>query len=612
MTTRRDLLIGAGAATAVGAGSKAVAASPAADARLNAVFDGVVERYFATYPEVATGLGLDKGARAGLKARLTDYSVKSRLADHAVCTDGLAKLAAIPDAQLSQDAKTSKAVIGYALQLGREARRFDFGTNSMFAAMNEAQSPHVLDQQNGALHNVPEFLDSQHRVDTTADAEAYVSRVHDFARALDAETERMRHDMGAGVVAPNFLLTNAIGQAKGFLATAPGKARLLESLEAKLKAAHLAPGAADRVRQGLEKAVYPAASRQLAALQGALAKSDDRAGVWRLKEGAAYYDWCLKVGTTTPMTPDQVHRLGLEQNKEIEGRMDALLKQQGMSKGTVGERMTALTNDPKNLFADSADGRRQLVDYLNRTIAATRSQMAKVSALSLKAPVLVRPVPTDIQDGAALGYMNPGAIDGSRPSIYYINLKSVGNWPKFTLPDLTYHETIPGHAWQGAYLTETGKLPLIRTVLAGFNAYVEGWALYSEQLADEIGLYQNDPLGRLGYLQGLKFRAVRLVVDTGLHSKRWSRNQAIEWAVQNSGRAREAMTSEIDRYCSWPGQACGYKVGHTEILRLREKAKAQLGPRFSLQGFDDAIVEAGPAPMTVLGQTLGRRLGFTA
>jgi uncharacterized protein (DUF885 family) len=200
--------------------------------------------------------------------------------------------------------------------------------------------------------------------------------------------------------------------------------------------------------------------------------------------------------------------------------------------------------------------------------------------------------------------MNTGSMDGSRPSIYYINLKSVANWPKFSLPTLTYHETIPGHAWQGAYLLETGKLPLVRLILSGFNGYVEGWALYAEQLGDEIGMYDDDWAGRLGYLQAQKFRAVRLVVDTGLHAKRWSREQAVQWAMDNTGRTRDAMTSEIDRYCAWPGQACGYKVGHSEINRLRGRAMAALGAGFDVRRYNDLVVQTGAVPLTVLGNTV--------
>ncbi len=612
MTTRRRLLLSA-AACATAASAPALAAAPAGDgagdAALSASFDALVDRWFTLRPTDATGLGLDKGARAGLKARLPDVSRAAFADDLAFCDAMLARLDAAPDAALSPEFRTHKAVLGWAARAGREARAFDFGTNSLFSAMAEGSTPHVVDQQEGALVSVPEFLDSQHKIADAADADAYVSRVHALARVLDQETERVRADAARGIAPPAFLLSNAIGQQDGFLKVPPGEARLVSSFAAKLKAAGLPEDRARPLAAIVAREVYPAVERQRTALKAVAAQADDRAGVWRLKDGEAYYAWLLKVGTTTGMSAEEVHQLGLRQTAEIGARMDGLLKAQGLTQGSVGARMTALAADPKNLFPDSEEGRAQVVAYLNGLIDRVRPRLSTAFDLRLKAPVLVKPVPKDIQDGAALGYMNPGAIDGSRPSTYYINLKSMNNWPKFTLPSLTYHETVPGHAWQGAYLTETGKLPLIRTVLSGYNAYVEGWALYAEQLGDEIGMYDDDPLGRLGYLQAQRFRAIRLVVDTGLHSKRWTREQAIAWAVENSGRSREAMTSEIDRYCSTPGQACGYKVGHTGILRLREQVKAALGPRYDLRRFDDAIVEVGPMPLDVLDRVIPARLG---
>jgi uncharacterized protein (DUF885 family) len=270
--------------------------------------------------------------------------------------------------------------------------------------------------------------------------------------------------------------------------------------------------------------------------------------------------------------------------------------------------MSALGRDPRFLFPDNDAGRAQIIAYLSDRIAAVRHRLPELFNLKLKAPVVIKRVPPDIQDGAAQGYMNPGAIDGSRPSTYYINLKTTTYWPRFSLPTLTYHETIPGHAWQGAYLTETGKLPLIRIVLSGFNAYVEGWALYAEQLAGEIGMYADDPFGELGYLQAQQFRACRLVVDTGLHAMRWTRQQSIDWFVENTGRPRASMQSEVDRYCSTPGQACGYKIGHTEINRLRDKAKRELGAKFDLRAFNDTVVTAGAVPLTVLASAVDAQI----
>jgi uncharacterized protein (DUF885 family) len=610
MTNRRELMTGAAAAGAMAlAPSLGHATVPAGDKRLASVFDRMADGYLSFHPEAATNLGLDKGKRATAKHRLDGRSAAAIAADAAFCDAYASELSKIPDAALSPAAQISRATIRYACMLGHEARPFDFGFNNLTAAMSESQSPHVVDQQNGALHGIPEMLDSQHQVKTVDDAIAYVDRLHVFARVLDEETERMKADDARDIRPPNFLLTNAIGQGADFLKTKVPDQRLVTAFKAKLAAANLPAKIAEEAEHVVGAEVMLAANRQQEQLQALLAKSDDRAGVWRLKDGEAYYRWCLKVGTTTDMTPDQVHQMGLEQNKAIEARMDTLLKAQGLTHGTVGERMSALTRDPRFAFPNTQAGRDQIVAYLNGRIAAARADLPKVSNLHLKAPVVVRPVPVDIQDGAGLGYMNSGSLDGSRPSIYYINLKDTANWPKFTLPSLTYHETLPGHAWQGAYLTETGKTPLIRILLSGFNAYVEGWALYAEQMGDEIGLYDDDPFGRLGYLQAMKFRAVRLVVDTGIHAQRWTRDQAIDWAVQNAGRTRGAMTSEIDRYCGWPGQACGYKVGHTEIVRLRDKAKAAMGARYTLQGFNDAVVEAGSVPLTVLATAVDRYAG---
>jgi uncharacterized protein (DUF885 family) len=609
---RRDLLLTAAAAGLIGAAPKphkaAPHAAPATPPRPAAPGDAALDRYFAdlseqlliAQPEQATSLGLDTGRRAGLKSQLTDRSWSAVMADRSFCRDNLARLQAFPDAGLSTQARLNRDVVAYALELGRDAAPFDYGDNTLSSAMSESATPYVVSQQGGAYSSVPEFLDSQHKVATAEDADAYLDRLHAMSRMLSQETDRVGRDAAQGVIAPDFILANTIGQQQDLLAIPAGKARLVTSLDRKVKEAHLTGDYADRARGLVEREVYPALARQLETLKGLQPKAGHDAGVWRLPQGEAYYSWLLREGTTTSLTAEQIHQMGQEQNRAIEARMDGLLKAQGMTHGTVGERMTAMGNDPRYLFPDTDAGRDQLLAYLNGLIAAVRPKLPKAFTLKLKAPVQVKRVPVDIQNGAGQGYMNTGSLDGSRPSIYYINLKSTLNWPKFSLPTLTYHETIPGHAWQGAYLTETGKLPLIRILLSGFNAYVEGYALYAEQLADEIGMYDADWAGRLGYLQAQRFRAVRLVVDTGLHAKRWSREQAIQWAMDNTGRTRDSMTSEIDRYTGTPGQACGYKVGHTEINRLRDHARQALGAGYDLRRFDDLLVETGSVPLTVL------------
>jgi len=286
--------------------------------------------------------------------------------------------------------------------------------------------------------------------------------------------------------------------------------------------------------------------------------------------------------------------------------MDGILRAQGMTQGSVGARITALNSDPRFLFPNTADGRAGIIAFCNGKLAAIRPLLPGMSNLGLHAAVQVKQVPADIQDGAALGYMNPAALDGSRPAIYYINLKSTALWPKYQLATLTAHEGVPGHGFQFAYLAEAKVKPPLITSLTGFNAFVEGWALYAEQVVDELGLYADDPFSQLGYLQAQQFRACRLVVDTGIHAMGWTRAQAVAFLTSETGKGEAAMTSEVDRYCVAPGQACGYKIGHNEILRLRAKAQATMGTKFTLAGFNDAVVTTGGVPLTVLAGAIDR------
>lgn len=601
---RRQVLMSAAAVAITGGGvalAKAGSAS-ASEAVLNRRLDSLGKTLLNLSPGLATGLGLDKGANAGLKSKLGDASWAGVESLTQLCRDELKAFKAIPDAGLGHSGQINKAVAVYALELGVDAAPFNFGDNTMLSAMSESAGPYVVSQQGGAYSGTAEFLDSQHQINTKADADAYLSRLHDMARQVDQETDRVRRDAGLGVTAPDFIAQNMLGQMDGLLSVAAGESRLVSSVAARAKAKGIAGDYAAMATKIVESEIYPALNRQREVLRANAANATHDAGVWRLKDGEAYYAWLLKQGTNTTLTAEEVHQMGLEQNRAIEARMDGVLKAHGLTQGMVGERMIALGNDPAQLFPDTEEGKAEVIKHLNGIIADVRPHLASQFNLKLKAPVFAKRVPVEIQDGAGQGYMNTGSLDGSRPSVYYINLKSTKNWPKFSLPSLTYHETVPGHAWQGAYLTESGHVPLVRQILAGFNAYVEGWALYAEQLGDEMGMYDNDWAGQLGYLQAQRFRAIRLVVDTGMHAKRWTREQAIDWAVANSGRTKAAMTSEIDRYCASPGQACGYKVGHTEINRLRDKAKAALGARFDVKVFNDTLVKTGAVPLVVLAR----------
>jgi uncharacterized protein (DUF885 family) len=348
--------------------------------------------------------------------------------------------------------------------------------------------------------------------------------------------------------------------------------------------------------------VAPALDRQFAEILAHRRRATSDAGVWKLPQGDQYYAWTLRAGTTTNMTPDQIHARGREELRELQSRMDAILRKEGFTQGTVGERMTALGQEARFAFAENDEGRARLMASLNSRVADMRTRLPRAFDTLVPGNFEIKRMAPEVEPGAPGAYGGAGSIDGKVPGKFWINLHKMSVFTTYSTPTLTYHESIPGHVWQGEY---TFKLPLVRSLLA-FNAYSEGWALYAEQLADELGVYDDDPFGRLGYLQSIAFRACRLVVDTGLHVKRWTRAQAIDWFATTNGSSVDEVTGEVDRYCAWPGQACGYKVGHSEINRLRDKAQKALGAKYDFRKFNDAMVTGGGVPMLTLARIIDR------
>ncbi len=603
--SRRDLLLSALSATALSAlPGFALAQAAPADARFATLLDSFADEILRLAPTSATSLGVDKDGRAGLKAQLEDLSPVGDAAWAAQVKSMLGRLSALDRNALGAEAQIRYDTVRYAATEGVAGLRFSFGGAA--SGFFGGTAPFPVTQQDGALTRIPEFLDSQHQIANAADAEAYLERVAGMARMLDQETARIVDQAGQGIMPPDFIARTALSQLKEYRKTAVAAQKLVTSISGRTGKLGIAGDWNARAAKLVEGAVYPALDRQIAAFAKATAKATSVAGVHRLPDGAAYYEWALKLGTSTSHSASEIHAIGLEQNKQLQARINAILKAQGITQGTVGARLQALAKDPKRFYADNDQGREQLIAYCNERVNAVRALMPKISHMDLKVPLQIKRVPVDIEAGAALGYMNFASLDGSRPAIYYINLKSTTLWPKSELATLTAHEGLPGHAFQGAYLAEHhDELPLISS-LVGFNAFVEGWALYAEQLVDEFGLYANDPFSQIGYLQAQQFRACRLVVDTGIHAMKWTRQQAIRFLVENTGRGLQAMTSEIDRYCVSPGQACGYKMGHNEILRQRERARAALGGKFDLASFNDALVQSCGVPLMVLPTVVDR------
>ncbi|MBV9840207.1 MAG: DUF885 family protein [Sphingomonadaceae bacterium] len=594
---RRQLLVGSAAIVAARSTRLAAAATPGGDPALKALLDETADAILAEFPDNATFFGVDTGARVRLRSQLTDRSAAADRRRAAACDARLAKLRAFDASRLQGTDLVDLYCAIYAHERASEGYRFPYGDVFVLdTLLAEYNSPYVVNHNGSVFNQVPDFLDNIFKVAGAADGEAYLARLAAFAQELDDETARMNHDAAGGVMLPDFLMDTALKQETAYAAVPIAHWGLVTSLVRRMREQQVAGDWEARAMRICEARVAPALQRQIDALKALRPKATADAGVWKLPQGDAYYAWALKLGTTTDMSADEVHRLGLDQVRVISAEMDTLLRKQGLSEGSVGARMAALGKDPRFLYPDSDAGRAALLAYLNGRIAAVRAKLPQAFTRLHKADLEIKRVPPSIEAGAPDGYELDGAIDGSRPATYYINLRDMGNWPKFSLPTLCFHEGLPGHVWQGSFAHD---LPLIRSMLQ-FNAYAEGWALYSEQLGDELGMYADDPFGRLGYLQSIQFRAVRLVVDTGLHAKRWTRDQAIRWMVDNNGNAYDAARGEIDRYCAWPGQACGYQIGHLHIDGLREQARAKLGPRFDVRRFNDVVVQAGSVPLTEL------------
>lgn len=583
--------------SAAPAGKTATGPTAAADTAFRELLDRIFRARLSESPEGATRLGLDAGPRAALKSQLSDRSKAEAARDLARAKADLAAIRAVDPATLGPDARLDHEIVRYGLERSiAGSERFAYGdAGGRF-------NPYILTQNRGAYRDVPDFLDTQHRIREAADADAWLARLEAFAVVLDQETERQRADVAMGVFAPDYILDTAIRQLTALRAPAPAEAELVKGFAAKLTAAGLDNNRVARAAAIMADKVYPALDRQRALLADLRTRATHDAGVWRLPDGEAYYEAAAEAATTVAMTGDEIHRLGLEQVAELSGRIDAILKAQGMTQGTVGERLVKLNERPDQLFANTDEGRQALLVLLDAQIRAIEPKLASQFGRLPRAPVEVRRVPPSIQAGAPGGYYQAASLDGTRPGIYYINLRDTFDRPKFGLATLTHHEAIPGHHLQVMTALESGSIPLIRRG-GGFSGYSEGWALYSEQIADEIGMFDQDPLGRVGYLQSLLFRATRLVVDSGMHAKRWSRERATDYFIATTGIARGRSQGEIDRYTVWPGQACSYKIGHTVWARLRDEARAKAGANWDPRRFH-AVLAKGAMPLAILERVI--------
>jgi len=550
-------------------------------------------------PELFTMIGIADGTVVDRHSgRLAAVGVEKRDADYAFAEQAMAEVKRFDRAKLDPQQQITYDVL------------LDFyGSQAAFRPFDwlSSEGLYPISPMFGTQVQLASFLQTSHVVKNEKTARNYVARLQAMGGKLDALTAEMQRQSAAGVVLPSALLERSLVVIGDTIQPAPEESPLVTSFVERMAKAEgldgtLRTSLRDEAIEAVRTSVYPAYERMRAALIAERPKAEGVAdGVGRLPDGAAYYQAMLRQFTTSDYTPDQVHQLGLAEVARISAEMDALLRSQGLETGTVAERMAALRTDPRFLLEDTEAGREQLLARYREILDDIALRMPEYFKTIPPGKLAVERIPASAEKGSAMAYYNPAALDGSRQGTFYANLRDTSELPTWGMKTLAVHEGIPGHHFQIAMARELKDLPLLRQQPI-YTAYTEGWALYAERLAAEIGFYESDPFGDLGRLQAEMFRAVRLVVDTGLHAKGWTREQAIEYMVGTAGMGEDEVVSEVERYMALPGQATAYKVGQLKILELRDRARAALGPKFNLKDFHTVVLESGAVPLTVLEQ----------
>lgn len=561
-------------------------------------------------PELASQAGVTEAEAGGRYAnRLDDRSTLAGETRRAAAIRRYAELRAINHTTLSAEDQFTYAVLDAQFERAADGAVFPYGNFTPLGGV----SPYVLNQMDSAFLTLPSFLAERQPVQTPQDAEDYLARLGEVAAALDQETQRARDDAALGVRPPQFIMDETVSLLESTLSLSPQAQPYFTDFSAKLTA--LAQAERDparrqeieqrnlrylaRAEQIIRDSIIPAHQRAALFLRGDRQNAVDVAGVSHLPQGQDYYLAALHIETTTSLTPDQIHEIGLARVTELSRELDVALRRVGLTQGTVGQRLSQMTADPRYQYPATDEGRAELMRDVQTRISAVLQRAPQWFGRLPTARLEVRRVPVLAEASQPGAYYSPPSLDGRQPGIYYINLRDLAEMTRIDLPTQDFHEAVPGHHFQIALAQEQTGMPLLRRLMS-FNAYSEGWALYAEQLADENGFYDGDPVGRIGYLRWQLWRAARLVVDTGLHAKNWDRQQAIDYLVATTGDAPGVIATEVDRYVTWPGQACGYELGRREIARLREMARNELGPDFDLRGFHDTVLLHGEVPLESL------------
>ena len=557
---------------------------------INIFFERVFAEYLFKNPEMMSGMRILPAWMNWYNDDLADASLAFEDQMREKLKNDLATLRSYDRSALDADTQVSYDMLDYFLGMQQEGDRFRFHN-------------YPLNQLFGLQNEMPTFMATQHQVESEGEGDDYIARLGKFPRKFEQVMEGLKAREQAGIIPPTFVIEKVLDEMRRFVA-APAKENILytsfvEKLD-KIPAESMAASARERLLGEVESAitaqVYPAYGTFIAYYDKLQPKATGNNGVWALPDGEAYHNFAVRGQTTTDKTADEVHQLGLSEVARIEAEMNEILVAQGLADGSIGARVSAISKRPEQLYPDNDAGRAQILADFQTIIDEIDAGLGDSFNVRPKAGVKVERVPEFREKTAPGAYYNPAAFDGSRPGIFYVNLRNAGDVARFVMRTLAYHEAITGHHFQTTIQQELTGVPTFRKVLP-FTAFSEGWALYTERLAWEMG-FQKDPLDNLGRLQAEMFRAVRLVVDTGMHAKRWNREQAIAYMLEKTGMPETEVVAEIERYLVNPGQALAYKVGMNKILELRERAKSELGDQFSLARFHDFLLTGGDMPLT--------------
>lgn len=559
---------------------------------LNLFYEKVFAQVLFEEPELLSSIGLvERFGITGHNAKLSDASPAHQQHYYDRAKKNLEDLRAYPLAKQSVSQQLSTHILEWYMTREIEGEKYqwhNYPVNQLFGVQNE----------------FPSFMADTHRLLAPRDCEYYRQRLMAVGPKFDQLLESLKVREQKGILPPRFVVEKVLAEMNNFVAQPAAENILATSFKTRaakiseLNDEHRAEFQ-KKVETAITDNVYPAYHKLIDYFNALLPKTTTDDGVWKLPDGDAFYAYVLRKSTTTTLKPDEVHELGLREVSRIEAEMRALLDANGFAGRPIGEAMDALGKDPRFLFPNDDKGRADALAEYTRLITDAIERSRLLFATVPKAKIEVQRVPVFKEATSAGAYYNGASLDGTRPGVFYANLRDMNEVPKWSMRTLAYHEGVPGHHWQIATAQELKGLPQFRKLIP-FTAYQEGWALYAEWLAKEAGWYEGDPFGDLGRLQAELFRAVRLVVDTGIHAKRWPREQAITYMRDKTGMGEKEVTAEIERYIVNPGQACAYKIGMLKIQELRKRAQSELGTKFDQRRFHDVVLQNGALPLEIL------------